>query len=340
MIIAQASPRYIVVVGASAGGLNSLIELAAQLTEEMDIAVFAVLHLSHISSPEVIVQRIQKNTVFVCQAATDGGLIASRHLYLAPPDHHLFLKGDRMKLGKGTAENRWRPSIDVLFRSAAACYDGRTIGIVLTGLMQDGASGMQAIERCGGTTIVQDPTEAEYPDMPLAVLDQVKVDYCSPLAAIGNILLEKSRQPLDNPAAIPAEIKKEAELSERVVTTIEELQSLGEKSLYSCPDCSGGLWEIVSGGVTRYRCHTGHTYSEADLLIRQGEALENTLWVALRMLEERKNLLVKMAKEERSKGWLRMSAAKESRAAELEVHIERLKNILFQSTEESATRTG
>ena len=325
------TPSYIVVVGASAGGLNSIIELSAQLKKEMDIAVLVVLHLSHMSIPDVLIGRLQKNTAFTCKIAEDGEAIKAHHLYLAVPDKHLLLKGNKIILGNGTAENRWRPSIDVLFRSAAAEHDGRTIGIILTGLLQDGTAGMQAIKRCGGMAIVQDPSEAEYPDMPLSVLNNVQVDYCVPLSVIGDLLLEKSRSAPSEKMEIPNDIAKEAAIAQRVVTSIEGLKELGQHSLYSCPDCGGGLWEIISGGITRYRCHTGHVYTENELLLKQSEALEDTLWIALRMLEERKALLDKMAKEEGGKGWTRMAAQKTERSAELDVHIERLKQILFHT---------
>jgi len=226
-----------------------------------------------------------------------------------------------------------------LFRSAAASFDGRTIGIILTGLLQDGTAGMDAIKRCGGTTIVQDPQEAEYPDMPLSVLENIAVDYCTPLSGIGAILLEKSRMEVQELLPIPPEIKKEAEIAERVTINIDDLKDLGQKSLYSCPDCGGGLWEIVEDNIIRYRCHTGHVYTQDELLLKQSSALENTLWIALRMLEERRNLLQKMSREESSKGWLKMAAQKKARAHELENHINRLKTLLFE-TKEDNTATG
>jgi two-component system chemotaxis response regulator CheB len=327
-------PKCIVVAGASAGGLNSIIELAAQLTVEMDLAAFVVLHLSHLSFSDLLIERIQKSSAFTCKYAENGETIQPKHLYMAVPDKHLLLKNGTILLGEGTPENRWRPSIDVLFRSAAACYNGRTIGIVLSGLMQDGTSGMQAIQRCGGITIVQDPAEAEYPDMPLSVLNNIKVDYCTPLAGMGAILLEKSRNGIREGRAIPEDVKREAEIAERVVTGIDTLNGLGERSPYSCPDCNGGLWEIKQGTMVRYRCHTGHTYSQSGLLYRQSVEMENTLWIALRMLEERKNLLEKMAAEEKDKGWHWIANQKQLRAGELQVHIDRLKEVLFNTKED------
>lgn len=156
-------PKFVVVVGTSAGGLNSIIELSMQLTAAMDLAVFIVMHVSRTSFSDIILHRIQKATVFTCKVTENEDAIRSKHLYLAPGDRHLVLEKGRILLGDGPTENRWRPSIDVLFRSAAAAYDGRCIGIILTGLLNDGASGMLAIKRSGGVTMVQDPTQAEYP---------------------------------------------------------------------------------------------------------------------------------------------------------------------------------
>jgi two-component system chemotaxis response regulator CheB len=112
------------------------------------------------------------------------------------------------------------------------------------------------------------------------------------------------------------------------------LNGLGERSPYSCPDCNGGLWEIKQGTMVRYRCHTGHTYSQSGLLYRQSVEMENTLWIALRMLEERKNLLEKMAAEEKDKGWHWIANQKQLRAGELQVHIDRLKEVLFNTKED------
>ncbi|RYD86885.1 MAG: chemotaxis protein CheB, partial [Sphingobacteriales bacterium] len=163
-------PRFIVVVGASAGGLHSLVELAAQLKEDLPVAVLAVLHLSKVTFSDVLATRLQQVSSFVCKIAEDGEPIRAGHFYLAPPDVHLLVNAEsRVLLGHGAAENRWRPSIDILFRAAAAAYNSRVIGIILSGMLQDGTAGMDAIRRSGGTLIVQDPAEAEFPDMPLSV---------------------------------------------------------------------------------------------------------------------------------------------------------------------------
>jgi two-component system chemotaxis response regulator CheB len=325
-------PKYIVTIGASAGGLHSVIELMAGLTEETDAAVFVVLHTPNIAFGDLVIQRLQKNTVFTCKVAEHEEAIQKKHLYLAAPDKHLIVKRGRILLGEGATENRWRPSIDVLFRSAAVAYDGRAIGVVLTGMLEDGTAGMEFIKQCGGTCIVQDPNEAEYPDMPLSVLKHVEVDYCTTLQKISTILDEKSKNGIYEKHLIPPEIAAEAEIAERVAIGIENVRALGEKSYYTCPDCGGGLWEIRQGKIIRYRCHTGHMYTATELLVRQNQELENTFWIAMRMMEERKNLIDKLAEEEESKGWMRSATIKRQRAEELKVHIERIKQILFDST--------
>ena len=328
-------PKYIIVIGASAGGLQAVTELMAQVTEEMDAAIFIVLHAPNLAYTDLVIQRLQKNSVFVCKMATHEETIKPKHLYLAVPDHHLLLKKGKMLLGRGPVENRWRPSIDVLFRSAAVAYDSRVIGVVLTGLLEDGAAGMQIVKQCGGTCIVQDPKEAEYPDMPQAVLRFVDVDYCTNLQHIAIVLQEKTKNGVEGHHPVPESIKKEADIAERVAIGINEVESLdGDISAFTCPDCGGALWELKEGAMVRYRCHTGHMYSQDELLESKRKHLENTFWVALRIMEERRSLLNKMAEEERSKGWVKSSGNKQKRADELETHIRRLKELLFNSADD------
>ncbi|HUS01312.1 MAG TPA: chemotaxis protein CheB [Chitinophagaceae bacterium] len=328
----MAEPKYILVVGASAGGLNSVTELCAQLKEEMHLAVFVVIHLNPASLGGILLQRIQRSTAYKCVEAEDGANIKSNHIYMVLDDKHLVVKKGKIVLGDGPAENRWRPSIDILFRSAAAAYGSSCFGVILSGMLQDGTAGMLALKRCGGTCIVQDPKQAEYPDMPQSVLDNVEIDYSVPLEQMGAILFEKTRNGV-KPHICPDDVKAEAEIAEKSAVGIDRVSPIGEKSLFSCPDCGGGLWEMKNESFTRYRCHTGHVYSEKDLLLKHNEALENTLWVALRMMEERRNLLKKMSAEELSKGWIRSAGLKKEREKDLEDHIDRLRNILFDAKE-------
>lgn len=323
-------PKFIVVVGTSAGGIKALIELISQFNIEMDMAVFIVMHLSKTSIQDFLYHRLRPHTSFICETAVENSHIERGHIYIAAPDYHLLVKEDKIILGRGPEENRWRPSIDVLFRSASAAYSSRVIGVVLTGSLDDGTTGMLAIKRSGGTCIVQDPSEAEYPDMPLSVIQNMEVDYCIPLSKMGAaIFLTTQTEPLEMTA--PADVIIESEIAERVVIDYENVKQLGEKSIYACPDCGGGLWNIneKNGKADRYRCHIGHSYSEKDLAVKQVEVLESTLWIALRMMEERRNLLRKMENSVRKNGSNRIDLGYRDKGEELQLHVDRMKEILY-----------
>ena len=232
---------HVICIGSSAGGLNAVGELLSQLPENLNAAVFVVLHLSRAAIGELLVDRIRKNAKLPCSLAGNNEIIQPGHIYVAVPDTHLLIKNDRIILGKGPAENRFRPSIDVMFRSAATYYREKTIGIILTGYLNDGTAGMWAIKQNGGHCLVQDPNEAEYPDMPMSVLETMEVDHCVSLkkmgSIIGNILKEnKPKNVIPSPL-----VKAESNYRNESLPALEGVSSLGEKTIYSCPDCGGGL---------------------------------------------------------------------------------------------------
>jgi two-component system, chemotaxis family, protein-glutamate methylesterase/glutaminase len=332
----QSNQHFIVVIGTSAGGLNALSELVSQLRPGMGASYFVVMHLSRKGVGEFLVHRLKQATSLPCEIATDGEPIRPDRIYLAPPNHHLLVTKDSVLIGSGPPENRWRPSIDVLFRSAAAAHNGHTVGIVLTGLLDDGTSGMISIKKSGGTCIVQDPNQAEYPDMPLAVLNATEVDHCVSLSEMGAVLQEICGRSRVDRVPVPDDIIAEAQIARRMATGIDKVQPLGEHSVYACPDCGGGLWHITEDNFNRYRCHIGHSYSEKDLVIKQVEMVESTLWVALRMMEERKRLLLKLQNESTTRGFMKMSEGHKQAGEEMEHHINQLKELLYnlQNTQE------
>jgi two-component system chemotaxis response regulator CheB len=320
--------RFIVVVGASAGGSVVLPELLRQFTPQMNIAVFVVVHLSKSSIGDMLVNRLQKNTHLKCRLPRHKETIKSGYVYIAKPDHHMMIKGEKILLGKGPLENRYRPSIDALFRSAAVEYGSYTIGIILSGLLEDGTSGMMAIRRSGGACIVQQPDEAKYPDMPLSVMRHLDPDFSIPVEAMGDAILaitNKSKRK----TKIPTELIQEARIAERVNIGIEHVRELGKHSLFSCPDCGGGLWEIDSEGDKHYRCHVGHAYSEQGLLSAMEATTETALWTALRIVEERRNLLKGIAAKEKGKTGLRANYMK--RIGELDKQVDQIKKVLFSN---------
>jgi two-component system chemotaxis response regulator CheB len=320
--------KNIVVIGASAGGIKAVMQLAENLPAGLPVAFFIVVHMSKQSQAAIIVNRLQKLTSYKCRVAGNDDTIEEGHIYLAPADEHLFLKRGKIRLLHGPHENRWRPSIDVLFRSAAAAYDSHVTGVILSGLLDDGTSGMSAINRSGGVCIVQEPSEAEYDEMPLNVINNVPVDHRVLIQDMGYIIADE----LSKPAAslpIPDDVKIEADITERLVSDINDMQKLGTHSNFTCPDCGGGLWEIEQNGHKKYRCHTGHVYTALSLLEKQGEEMEESIWISIRMLEERRNLLLNMSGREKGGAGSDLLSDYRRRADDLAVHVERLKSFLI-----------
>ncbi|WP_224999831.1 chemotaxis protein CheB [Cesiribacter sp. SM1] len=321
---------HIVVIGTSAGGISALQELVSQLHDGMNAAFFIVMHLSQKGISDFLVHKLQQVAQLPCALAREGAPIQKGHIYIAPADKHLLVAQEGIKFGYGPKENRWKPAIDMLFRSAAAAFDGRTIGIILTGYLNDGTSGMLAIKNSGGTCIVQDPNEAEYPDMPLSVLEHLQADYCVRLSKMGDAL-EMALQLEKEETAVPEHVLAEAAIAERAATGIDKLNSLGENSIYSCPDCGGVLFNIQENSFSHYRCHTGHSFTVKDLLLRQEQEFESTLWVALRSLEERKTLLHTLENQNTSRGFQLAAKGYAEKAEELQEHIDRLRRLLVSA---------
>jgi two-component system chemotaxis response regulator CheB len=321
--------KSVIVVGASAGGLQATSDLLEKIPQNLDAAIFVVLHLSRYSLANVLVQHLQKRTNFTCKVPENGEPVQRKHVYIAKPDFHMLISADKtIRFIKGPHENRWRPSIDVLFRSAAVVFNSKTIGIILTGLLDDGTAGMMAIKKCGGFCIVQEPEEAQFGDMPTSVLNHVEVDYRVPIADMGYILDDMKSKPEKPEAAVPADLKIEAEITEKMVSSIDQLKQIGTQSDYTCPDCGGTLYLLKNDQLHRYRCFTGHVYTEKLLLDKQAETLEESLWVTVRRLEERRNLLQTAAQHLHEINLPAEEAEKQHAAAELEIHINKLKALL------------
>jgi two-component system, chemotaxis family, protein-glutamate methylesterase/glutaminase len=326
-------PEYIVVIGASAGGLNTMIELVGQLNPAINAAFFVVLHLSSKSISGYLAHRLQAHTDLKCIIAMDTLPLRRGYLYVAVPNYHLLIGEEEISLGHGPVENRWRPSIDVMFRSAAANHSTRTIGIVLTGMLDDGTSGMSAIKRSGGITIVQDPNEAEFPDMPLSVISNVDVDHCVSVSEMGALLSELTSLPPPEKQEAPADISAEAKMNERMTTAIAESLTLADKTVFTCPDCGGVLFKHEQDRIERYKCHTGHSYTERDLFLKQSEETEASLWYAIRSLEQRKLMLESIAKKYTATGSKRIAGEYKKTVSEMETHINHLKNVLMANLE-------
>jgi two-component system chemotaxis response regulator CheB len=322
----------VVVIGTSAGGLSALKKLISQLGEDFPLPVLIVRHISPDATGNILLDALNKLNTLKCQHAKSGNNLKSGHLYLAPSDHHLMIGEDlKMLVTKGAQENRSRPAIDPLFRSAAVAFGSGVIGILLTGYLDDGTSGMKAIKRCGGTCIVQDPKDAEYPAMPRNAINNVKVDYCLPIAEMGALLYQLIPQKLQKRKPVPKDVLIEAKIAERVLSDLSSVNKLGDQVPFNCPGCGGVLWQVEKDSSLRFRCHTGHAYTAASLLAEQTKKIEETMWTALRMFEERKNLLTEIAKGKKGVG----SQSALERAKMSQVHIDRIRAILKTDGNES-----
>ncbi len=307
-----------------------MMEMVETLQKGLDAAYCIVLHLSRKGIGDFVVHRLKQVTNMDCSLAKDGDPVKKDHIYIARPNQHMLLKANKFLLGAGPEENRFRPSIDVLFRSAAVAYSSHTIGIILSGLLDDGTSGMWAIKRSGGTCVVQDPNQAEYPDMPLSVINNMDVDHVVTLEEIGPLIAQIVKRKKGRKKAVPGDVIAESKIAEQTAVGIDDVQKLNvEQSLFACPDCGGGLWEAKNDVIKRYRCHIGHAYTERDLALKQAETAGSTLWVALRMMEERKHLLKKMEVDYAKKGYKSLSSNNVEKQGEMERHIDKLKEILL-----------
>jgi two-component system chemotaxis response regulator CheB len=327
------NPFHFIVIGASAGGMPALCRLVEQLPPNLPAAVLIVQHFAPNSSGEHLVQRLAKYTPLTCRLPFDGDPIEPGTVYLAPPDRHLLVKDGHLLVTKGPRENHYRPAADTLFRSAAAHYGTAVIGIVLTGMLHDGTAGLEFIKRSGGLAVVQDPNEAEFPSMPETALSNVPIDYVVPVSQMGDLLTRLVNIPIGNNRTIPEDIKLEAAIAERVVGNTEDTLRLGKPTAMTCPDCGGSLFELKHGKLLRYRCHTGHAFTADALLKSTQHSLEETLWVALRMMEERKNLLSNMA----SRGESIFAVQQEERIQEIKAHINRLREFLLNGVSSVTT---
>jgi two-component system chemotaxis response regulator CheB len=318
--------RNIIVIGTSAGGLDALDNLIGQLPSDLPASIFIVQHMAPDNTGEALIHRLGRYRTFACQLAKKGESFKRGRIYIAPPDNHLLVKKNKLLVTKGARENRYRPGIDPLFRSAAVTHGPRVIGVVLTGMLDDGTAGLIAIKRCGGITVVQDPKDADYPSMPQSALNNLNVDHCVPIAEMGRLLETLCREHPGKTKPIPKDISTEAEIAERVLSDVAQVNGLGSLVPYNCPNCGGTLWEIESPDLKRFRCHTGHSFTVSALLASQSEKIEETLWVSLRMFEERKNLLNNIAQQQSK---VKGKSPATQRAKETQVHIERIKAMLL-----------
>lgn len=303
--MAQSPQPDIVVIGASSGGLEPLIEIVRGLPAGLPAAIFVVVHTSA-QSPSYLPEILSRAGALPAKHPANGERIQPGHIYAAPPDFHLLLSRNHVRVVRGPRENHHRPAIDPLFRSAAINFGPRVIAVVLSGALDDGTAGLFAVKRRGGVTIVQDPNDALFSDMPRNALAAVPVDYSLDRNGIAKIIVDLTRQPTTsrNEGATVAEnedtMERETDLEALAGDSIDDERHPGTPSVYGCPDCGGTLWEMQDEEWLRFRCRVGHGYSAEGLLRAQGENLESALWSAFRILNENAALSRRLAERARA----------------------------------------
>jgi two-component system chemotaxis response regulator CheB len=318
--------RDVIVIGASLGGVEALAALAARLPADLPASVLVVQHTAE-ESPGLLGEVLDRAGALPAALAEDGAALERGRIYVAPPGRHLLATADGVRVAFGPRENRARPAIDPLFRTAAVHYRSRVVGVILTGLLGDGAAGLLAVHRCGGAAVVQAPGDAAAPEMPERALAAVPDAHRAPLAELAALLDRLAREEAPAPPPVPEALRAEARLTERAMQTDDWGEVPSRPTDFTCPACNGALREIEAeeGTLRRFRCRVGHAYSEDALIEAKDERVEETLWVALQTLEERAQMLETMAREDHRRGRARNAARYEARAREARAHADRLR---------------
>lgn len=325
--------REIIVIGASAGGFEPLKKLVAGLPKDLAAAVFIVWHLPA-NAQGILPSVLEKEGALPAAHGVDGEEIKTGRIYVAPPDHHLLVEENRVRVTKGPKENRFRPAVDTLFRSAAYAYGARVIGVILSGALDDGTAGLWTIKLRGGAAVVQEPTDSEYPSMPESALREVEVDYSVPVSEMAALLIRLTGEQTLEAREISMEDNKKTEMEIRIAAEESAFEvgvmSLGEISPFTCPDCHGVLLRIKDGKIARFRCHTGHAFSADTLLATVTEHIEDSMWSAMREMEESIMLLRQMSEHFAESDQAQMAELFAQKAREAEHRVKIIRQVVLQ----------
>jgi two-component system chemotaxis response regulator CheB len=299
--------RDIIVVGASVGGVEALQTLVRNLPGRFPASIFIVLHLAP-DSPSLLPEILERAGALSVVHPRDGDSIRAGQIYVAPPDRHMLLERGAVRVVIGPKENRHRPAIDPLFRSAALAYGQRVIGVVLTGALDDGSAGIISVKQRGGLAIVQDPDTAYCGDMPRSAMRYIEPDFVLPIDKITAKLYDLVREPLKTRGAAQeksaggngkgngnGQLQHDVAIAEMDASTMDATEHPGEPSPFACPECNGVLWERKEGDLLHFRCRVGHAYTANNLAAEQNLMIESALWAALRSLEENASLNERLA---------------------------------------------
>lgn len=275
------------VIGTSSGGVEALRRLAGDLPPDLPAALFVVMHVPE-WAPSGLPGILSRAGPLKAVHPEDGDRIEKGRIYVAPPDFHLLVERGRVRLARGPKENRHRPAVDTLFRTAALAYGPRVVGVVLSGALNDGTAGLQAVKQRGGVAVVQDPGDALFSGMPESALEYVGTDHCLPMEKIAPLLVCLSGEPAKEEGVypVPDDMELESRIAGLDLTAIDSDERPGELSRFTCPECSGPLYEIQSGDLVRFRCRVGHAFTAESMLYDKYDEVEKALYAALNTLEE------------------------------------------------------
>jgi two-component system chemotaxis response regulator CheB len=321
-----APTRDIVVIGGSAGGLEALSGVASRLPGDLAAAVLVVIHTSR-EQPGLLAQLISRVGKLPAAFAKHGQRIRHGEIVIAPPDAHLLVDGSRLRLTHGPRENGFRPAIDPLFRTAAASYGPRVIGVVLSGALDDGTRGLFEIKRMGGLTLVQQAEEAAFPSMPLSAMRSVEIDKVLPVEEIADTIAASAGRGQREPA-FPPRVTPLRDTAEGGGYGLREGINGLPASGITCPECGGALWDVAEGRLLSFRCHVGHTYGDSSLLAHQASEVEAALWTALRALEEAVALRQRMASHAIESGLDGLARAYANGAAAAQQKADQIRHVL------------
>lgn len=331
----------VIVIGASAGGLDAVKTVVKAFPNGLAASVFIVIHTSP-EGPGLLAGILDRSGRLPAVTATSGMPFEHGHIYVAPPDSHLLVENGYMRLSHGPREHRFRPAIDPLFRTAARQFGRRVIGVVLSGNLGDGSHGLMLIKENGGIAIVQNPEEAIASSMPETALQRVDVDHVLPASEIGPAITDLVMNGHDQSSHRPAR-KRPAHNRQRAATraerpsaeepdsdALETGELPGPPSPFTCPDCGGTLWEFRNGELVRYRCHVGHGFTEQSLFVQQNGKVEDALWSALRAIEETIEFRKRMADRAQTRNLTAVMPSLERDLADYESQADALRELLLR----------
>ncbi len=323
----------IIVIGASAGGVEALTQLVADLPPDLPAAIFVVVHFPAWGK-SLLPQLLDREGSFRANHAKNDEKIEYGRIYVAPPDYHLLVKRGYIRLVQGPKENNARPAVDPLFRTAARAYKRRVVGVVLSGTLDDGTAGLMDLKRQGGVAVVQDPTDAFFSGMPKSAIEHADVDFILPLSSIAPALVRLAHETVAEEGASTVSSESEFDTDTDIVevdgAALRQRGKPGTHSNFTCPDCGGSLFQLNERGLLQYRCRVGHAYSAETLVAGQSQAQEDALWAAISSLEERAELMYKMAKYSRDRNKILSAQRYEAQAQEAEQRSDFIRQGLFQ----------